>query len=175
MSGHSKWSQIKHQKGTADQKRGQLFSKLARIITLAARGGNDPTTNTTLKNAIDQARRFDLPKDNIDRAIKRASEKEAASLEELIIQAIGPGGSAIVIKAITDSKNRTVAELKNVLSKNGTKLVTPGSLNWQFDAQWNPTVPLQLNNPLQRRQLEKLFNELDEHPDVEEIYSNLRD
>ena len=173
MSGHSKWSQIKHQKGAADQKRGQLFSKLARVITLAARGGSDPTTNPALQSAIAQARDFDLPKENIERAIKRASDRAAAALAQVLLQAIGPGASAIVVQAITDNRNRTVAEIKNILTKHHAKLVPPGSLNWQFNQQWQPLNPLTLTNPADQQKLDKLFEDLDNQPDVETIYSNL--
>ena len=108
MSGHSRWSQIKHKKGANDKKRAQLFSKLSKLISLAARKGANPETNMELKNAIEQARSFDVPNDNIERAIKKASDKSATQLEELSIEAIGPGGIALKIKAITDHSNRTI-------------------------------------------------------------------
>src|SRR3989344_5143042 len=98
MSGHSRWSQIKHKKSLTDQKRGQLFSRLSKAITLAARKGADPKTNTALANAIDQARTMNMPNDNIERAIKKVSEKDGAQLEEIVIEAIGPGGVALKFK-----------------------------------------------------------------------------
>src|SRR3990167_1904563 len=103
MSGHSKWSQIKHKKGISDQKRGQLFSKLAKKISIVAREGADPASNYKLQSVIDEARTANMPKENIDRAIKRASEKEAAALNEFVIQAMGQGGIAMVIEGITDN------------------------------------------------------------------------
>src|SRR3989344_7105428 len=98
MSGHSKWSQIKHKKGVSDQKKGQLFSKLAKKISLAAKVGTDPASNYKLQSVIEEARTFNMPKENIERAVKRASEKDAAALNEFVIQAMGPSGVAIIIE-----------------------------------------------------------------------------
>src|SRR3989338_6285013 len=130
MSGHSRWSQIKRKKGLTDQKRGQMFSKLSKNITLAARKGTDPKSNIALQNAIEQARRENMPNDNIDRAIKKASEKDSAQLEEIMVEAIGPDGIALRIKGVTDNKNRTISEIKKVLSDHESKMVQPGSIGW---------------------------------------------
>ena len=121
MSGHSKWSQIKRQKGVADAKRGQVFTKLAKIVTVAAkRGGGDPAMNPSLRVAIEQARAENMPKDNIDRAIKRGTgELGGAVIEELRYEVYGPAGVAIVIDAVTDNPNRTTAEVKATLNKHG--------------------------------------------------------
>jgi YebC/PmpR family DNA-binding regulatory protein len=173
MSGHSKWSQIKHQKGVADQKKGQIFSKFAKKIAMAARDGADPKANYKLQNAIDEARDFNMPNDNIERAIKKASEKDAAALDEIVVQAMGPNGIAIVIEGITDNRNRTIGEIKNILFKNDAKMVPENSLNWMFDQSWNPRNPLEISDPNLKNKLEKLFTELDDQDDVENIYSNL--
>src|SRR3989344_4091336 len=117
MSGHSKWSQIKHKKGVADQKKGRIFSKLSKVISMAARRGPDPAMNMELKNAIEKAKEASMPKENIERAIKRVSDKNAAQLEDLVIEAIGPESLALIITAITDNKNRTMGEVKNILSE----------------------------------------------------------
>ena len=172
MSGHSKWSQIKNQKGVADQKKGQIFSKLAKKISMAARNGADPTSNYKLQNAIDEARGFNIPKDNIERAIRRASEKEAAGLEEVTIHAMGPSGIAIIVEAITDNRNRTIGELKNILYKNEAKMVPENSLNWMFDKNWSPNTPVTITDQGLKTKLEKLFDELDNQEDVQNIYSN---
>jgi transcriptional/translational regulatory protein YebC/TACO1 len=172
MSGHSKWSQIKHKKGISDQKRGQLFSKLAKKISIAARDGSDPSSNFKLQASIDEARSFNMPKDNIERAIKRASEKEITDLENIIIQAMGPSGVAFIIEAITDNRNRTINEIKNILAKNETKMVPEDSLNWMFDKDWTPYSPIELADQNFHNKIEKLFNELDEQDDVENIHSN---
>lgn len=172
MSGHSKWSQIKHQKGIADQKKGQIFSKMAKKISIAAKDGADPAANYRLQAAIDEARSFNMPKDSIDRAVKRASEKDAQSLDRVVIQAMGPGSAAIAIEAITDNRNRTINEIKNILFKNDAKMVPENSLNWMFDRSWNAHSPIELTDPAIKTKLEKLFEELDDQDDVENIYSN---
>ena len=174
MSGHSRWSQIKHKKEIEDLKRGQLFSKLAKKISIAARSGSDPAINFKLQSAIEEAHSFNLPKENIERAIKRASDKTTAALDQIVIQAIGPGAVAIVIEAITDNRNRTISEVKNILVNGGAKMVPEGSLNWMFSKNWTPLTPVELNDPIVRQKLERLFEELDDHADVEEVYTNLK-
>lgn len=133
MSGHSKWSQIKHKKGLTDQKRGQLFGKLGKIISIAARAGADPAFNPKLQGVIDRARLANMPSDNIERAIKRASDKDSTQLSEMKIEAIGPGSVAIIINTVTDSENRTLNAIKTILSKNGARMVAENSLDWMFD------------------------------------------
>src|SRR3989344_1759085 len=120
MSGHSHWAGIKHKKGIADQKRGQLFSKLVSAITAAARGEPNPEFNPRLRTAIEKAREHNVPAENIERAVKRASEAGSA-IEDLVMEAYGPGGAAIIIEATTDNRNRTVAEVKKILSDGGGK------------------------------------------------------
>lgn len=134
MSGHSKWSTIKRQKEATDAKRGQLFSKLARAITLAAKaGGTDLSGNLRLKIAIEQARASNMPKENITRAIERGSGAEAGSLEEVIYEGYGPGGVAVIVEAATDNRNRTAQEIKNIFERAGGSLAGPGSVSFQFE------------------------------------------
>ena len=135
MSGHSKWSQIKRQKGATDAKRGQLFTKLGREIIVAARqGGPDPETNPRLRLAIERARDANMPKDNIERAIKRATgEGGAAELAEVVYEGYGPGGIAILVEALTDNRNRTVSDIRNVFAKAGGSLGEAGSVAWLFE------------------------------------------
>lgn len=133
MSGHSKWSQIKRQKGVADVRRAGLFTKLSKSIAVAARDGKDPSGNVRLRLAIDLARQANMPNENIDRAIKRgAGEIEGQIIEEITYEAYGPGGSALVIRAHTDNKNRTSSALRSILSKNGGNLGQSGSVLWMF-------------------------------------------
>lgn len=132
MSGHSKWSSIKHQKGAADQKRGIVFSKLTRAITVAARNGIDPEMNFQLRIAIDQARDANMPKDNIERAIERAKGVGGEALEEIIFEAYGPGGTAFIIESATDNRNRTVGEIRAILNKFEGKLAESGSVSFLF-------------------------------------------
>jgi YebC/PmpR family DNA-binding regulatory protein len=132
MAGHSKWAQIKRQKGVADQKRGALFSKLARGITLAAKNGTDPEMNFQLRMAIDAAKQANMPKDNIDRAIEKVKGAGADTIEEIIYEAYGPGGTAFIIETATDNRNRAVGEIKAVLTRNGGKLAESGSVSYLF-------------------------------------------
>lgn len=135
MSGHSKWAQIHRQKGVADQKRGALFTKLGRAVTIAAKeGGNDPNSNFKLRLAVEKARQANMPKDNIVRAIKRGTgEEQAEAIEEIIYEGFGPENIALIIKVLTDNKNRTLSNIKNILSKLGGKLGGPNSVNWMFE------------------------------------------
>lgn len=135
MSGHSKWANIKYKKEAADKKRGQLFSKLARQISIAAReGGGDPEKNPTLRMIIERARSFNMPKDNIERAIKRGTgELEGVKYEKATYEALGPGRVAMIIEVITDNKNRTLSEIKQILNKNYGKLAQEGSVRWLFE------------------------------------------
>lgn len=134
MSGHSKWSQIKHKKGATDAKKSAAFTKIANMITIAARlGGGDPSGNPRLEMVIAKAHELNMPKDNIERAIKRGTGgADGLTLEALTMEAYGPGGSALIIEAITDNKNRTVTELRNLLSQHGGKLANSGSVIYQF-------------------------------------------
>src|SRR3989344_3166194 len=120
MSGHSKWSQIKHKKGEADQKRGVAFSKLLNAISVAAKSEPNPDFNPRLRTAIEKAKEANVPKDNIERAINKAKEGDA--LEEILIEAYGPEGVAVIIEAITDNSNRTISEIKNILAKHEAKI-----------------------------------------------------
>lgn len=135
MSGHSKWAQIKRQKATADQKKGQIFSKLARAITIAVKegGGSDPASNFKLRVVMDKARAVGMPNENIERAISRGSGTEAGGqIEEVIYEGYGPFGTAFLIEAATDNKNRTVNDIKHIFNKHGGALGTTGSVAWQF-------------------------------------------
>ncbi|MCA9961083.1 MAG: YebC/PmpR family DNA-binding transcriptional regulator [Anaerolineales bacterium] len=134
MSGHSKWSTIKHKKAAVDAKRGKLFTRIAKEITIAAReGGGDPSFNNRLGLAVDKAKAANMPKDNIERAIKRGTgELEGAELVENLYEAYAPHGVGILVEVVTDNRNRAVADLRHTLSKNGGTLAESGSVSWQF-------------------------------------------
>ena len=132
MSGHSKWSTIKREKGAKDAKRGAVFTKLGNQIAIAARSGADPTMNASLQMAIEKAKQANMPVANIQRAIDRVSDKNAAVLEETAYEAMGPGGIGIIIETATDNKNRTFPEVKNALTKNGGRIADAGSVMFQF-------------------------------------------
>jgi YebC/PmpR family DNA-binding regulatory protein len=141
MSGHSHWSSIKHKKTLEDQKRGKIFSKLARLISVAAREGGNPETNAKLKQAIEEAKKFNMPKENIERAIKRGSgELGGEKLEEVSYEALGPGGVSIIIEGITDNKNRTFSEVKHIVQKYGGKLADSGAVKWLFEKKGVITI-----------------------------------
>jgi YebC/PmpR family DNA-binding regulatory protein len=135
MSGHSKWHSIKHKKGALDAKRGKLFTKFIKEITVAARsGGGDPNGNARLRKAISDAKAGNMPNDTIDRAIRRGTgEEEGVNYEEITYEGYGPGGVALLIESVTDNRNRTVAEIRHIFSKNGGNLAAAGSVNWMFD------------------------------------------
>jgi len=136
MSGHSKWSTIKRQKGANDAKRGKLFTKLSLAITLAVKDGggiSDPTSNPRLRLAIDAAKSANMPKDNIDRAIQRAVGKQGSEVTEVVYEGFGPGGFSVIVGAVTDNKQRTTPLVKSVFEKNGGTLGTPGSVAYQFE------------------------------------------
>lgn len=237
MSGHSKWSKVKNQKAVTDVKKGQIFSKLANLISVASREGTDPETNPKLRKALEMARQFSMPKENINRAISRGADKNQANLEEVIIEAYGPYGSALMIIAVTDNRNRTLAEVRKILERHNAKAGQSGSVKYMFkevakiwlnkdsfsdnlaleiienggenieeednkviitasagnlsklrsliekeakienielDYEPEPTYLIQIKESEKRTELEKLFEELDNHPDVSEIYSNIK-
>lgn len=134
MSGHSKWAQIKHKKGKEDARRGQMFSKLSRAITVAARlGGGNPNTNAALEAAIQKARDYNMPADTIERAIKKGTgELAGAAYEQITYEGYGPNGVAIMVEVMTDNRNRAASEVRYIFTKYGGSLGTPGSVNWMF-------------------------------------------
>ncbi|MCF8113258.1 MAG: YebC/PmpR family DNA-binding transcriptional regulator [Desulfotignum sp.] len=135
MSGHSKWSTIKHKKGAADKKRGKIFTKLIKEITVAARmGGGDPEANPRLRHAIDAAKAQNMPKDNFERAIKKGTgELEGVNYEEIVYEGYGPGGVAVLVECLTDNRNRTIADVRYMFSKAGGNVGTDGCVAWMFD------------------------------------------
>ena len=137
MSGHSKWSTIKHKKGALDAKRGKLFTKLSKEIIIAAREGSDPEMNYRLRLAIQNAKDGNMPGDNIDRSIKKGSGEDSEGLrfEEITYEGYGPGGTAFIVQALTDNKNRTAAEVRSCFSKNGGNLAETGSVSWNFETK----------------------------------------
>lgn len=153
MSGHSKWSNIKRKKGVKDQKRGQLFSKLAKMISVAARQGENPESNFKLRLAIDKARHASMPQENIQRAIRRGAGKEkGAVFEEFCYEAFGPSGIALMIVGVTDNKNRTLALLRHIFSEHEGKLAESGSVKWMFEIKG--VIRLQIPDEETREKIE---------------------
>ncbi len=176
MSGHSKWSTIKHKKALTDAKRSKVFSKVASLITIAARRGSDPDKNPTLRAVIEKAREVNLPKENVERAIKRGTgEITGAQIEEVAYGAFGPGGAVILITAITDNKNRTLAEIKKILTEHNAKFTEVSSIQWMFrreGADWVPNSLIKIEDENINKELAALYEALDEQSDISEIYSN---
>ena len=172
MSGHSKWSQIKHKKGATDKKRGELFSKLLKAVRAAARTEPNPDFNPRLRTAVETAKEANVPMDNIMRAIEGS---KASNLEDLLIEAYGPGGVAMIIAAVTDSRNRTMAELRKTLTDSGGKVAEPGSVMWAFEhskegdliAKFQVAIDQDVKN-----KLEELVGSLDENEDVVTVITN---
>jgi len=183
MSGHSHFRTIQHKKSLEDQRRGKTFSKLARLISVAARekGGN-PETNSALRLVIERAKNSNMPKDNIERAIKKGTgELKGEVLESIFIEAYGPGGVALIIEGITDNKNRTIMEIKQILVQNNGKIVNEGGVQWLFERKINPesgslewisrqNVEISEKD---KKSCEKLFESLDENEAVQKIYHNI--
>jgi YebC/PmpR family DNA-binding regulatory protein len=144
VSGHSKWSSIKHKKGAADAKRGKLFSKLSRAIIVAAKeGGGDPANNLALQNAIEKARSYSMPKDNIERAIAKGAgaDADAQAFETVVYEGYGPEGVAVIVEALTDNRNRTAADVRHLFAKSDGNLGTAGAVAWLFERRGVVLVP----------------------------------
>jgi len=172
MSGHNKWSQIKNQKGAADLKRGRLFSKLLKAISIAAKTEPNPNFNPRLRSAIEKAEENNVPKDNIERAINKA--KEEKNLEDIVVEAYGPEGSAIIIEGITDNTNRAISEIKHLLTEHGGKIANPGSVLWSFekkDGEWRAKFPQTISDDAKEK-LNQLISALEEHEDAQKVTTN---
>jgi len=188
MSGHNRWTQIKHKKGITDAKKSKIFSKLVRYISVEAKlsGGKD---SPGLRASIEKAKKINMPGDVIERAVKKASES-GTHMEKIMYETYGPGGVGIIIETLTDSKNRTVQDIKHILSKNGFALASIGSVSWAFvkparttDAVqssgenspegsiWKPTTTISLSDA-DLELLDKLVEELEELDDIQEIFTN---
>ena len=170
MSGHNKWSSIKHKKASTDGARSKLFSKLSQNISIAARDGTDPQFNSTLRNAIDQAKRQNMPHANIERSIKKASEQ--GGVKSLLLEVYGPRGVGIIVKAFTDNSNRTISEIRVVLKKHDAKLADQGSLSWAFEkveGGYEPKFLADVSSETKEK-IELLVSVLRETDDVYGVY-----
>ena len=177
MSGHNKWAQIKHKKAITDSKKSKIFSKIVRFIGVEARLAKGDVNAPGLRSAIEKARNVNMPSENIERAIKKASEP-SSQMESIAYEAYGPGGIAMVIETLTDSRNRTAQDIKHLLSKHGSALAGIGSASWAFNKKitveglrWEPhTFSSTSDSDLEL--LEKLVDELEENDDVQDVYTN---
>ncbi|HCR52467.1 TPA: YebC/PmpR family DNA-binding transcriptional regulator [Candidatus Kaiserbacteria bacterium] len=175
MSGHSKWSQIKRQKSVSDAARSRTFSRFARLIALESKKSNGVLSAPGLAAAVSRAKAANMPKDNIERAIKKGMSKDSGDLETVVYEAYGPGGVAIIITALTDNKNRTTQEIKHLLSLHGVELASLGAASWAFTKNADGYVP---NEPgvevagADEELLSTILEALDEHDDVQRVFTN---
>ena len=178
MSGHSKWSQIKRQKGVSDAAKSRIFARYARTLILESKKSSGNLTAPGLASAILRAKAANMPKDNIERAILKGTSKDAGALEQVQYEAYGPGGVAIIVTALTDSKNRTTQEIKHLLVLQDVELATPGAASWAFtktsDGSLTPNEPLMEVSGADEEKLNAILNALDEHDDVQSVYTNAR-
>ena len=174
MSGHNKWSKIKHKKAASDAKKSKIYSKLVKLIQVESKITRGDTSSPSLRAAIEKAKAENMPKDTIDRAVKKGASSDTAAMEHVTYEAYGPGGCAIIIEGLTDNKNRIAAEVKHSLSKNGLSLAAPGSASWAFEKTSDGWIS-KTNTPISDEddiKLEKILDELDENDDVQDVYTN---
>ena len=173
MSGHNKWSKIKHKKGATDAQRSKLFSKHSSLITMQVKvSGGDPTSAGVL-SAIERAKKDSMPKDAIERAVAKGTGAGAAAIEEVTYEGYGPGGVALIIQAVTDNNNRTAPEIKHIFSKAGLELGVPGSALWAFTKTadgYEPNTPMELDDATGEK-LAEFIEKLEEQDDVTNVYS----
>lgn len=178
MSGHSKWAQIKRQKAVTDSARSRVFSRFARLIALESKKADGKVGSPGLAAVIERAKAANMPKDNIERAVAKGMSKDGTELEQVVYECYGPGGTAIVIDALTDKKNRTTQELKHLLVTHGVELAAPGAASWAFshhpDGSFLPNEPLMDVAGEDAEKLDALLTALDEHEDVQTVYTNAR-
>ncbi len=173
MSGHNKWSKIKHKKAATDAQKSKIFGKIVRLIQVEAKKSGENLESPGLRLAIEKANKANMPKDNIDRAIKKASE--SGDQQEVLFEAYGPAGVGMIITGLTDNNNRTSQELKHILSKNGGSLGGPGSVSWNFsqnsDREWVPNTTISLSEE-DGEKLESLIESIEEQDDIQDVYVN---
>ena len=178
MSGHSKWAQIKRQKAVTDAAKSRIFSRYALLIAVESKKANGVLSAPGLSVAIARAKSENMPKENIERAIAKGLSKDAGNLEQIVYEAYGPGGAALLIEALSDNKNRTTQEVKHLLTKHGVELAAPGSASWAFtkspDGTYVPNEPLMEVSGHDEEHLGSILEALDEHEDVQRVFSNAR-
>jgi len=174
MSGHSKWSKIKHKKAASDAHKSKIFGKLARLVAMESKSAKGDLNAPGLRTAIEKAKAMNMPSDNIDRAVKKGVGSGAEQMEHVVYEAYGPGGSALIIEGLTDNRNRTSQEIKHILSKNDASLAQRGAASWAFEkknGEWSPTTSTPLS-PEDEEKLEKIIEELEDNDDVQDVSTN---
>lgn len=174
MSGHNKWSQIKNKKGAEDARKSKIFSKMSRLITAESKKVAGNSSSPSLIAVIELAKKANMPKDTIERAVKKGTETGTANMESITYETYGPGGSAIIIEALTDNKNRTAPEVRHILSKHGYELAAPGAASWAFtkkDGKWSAQTTVDLSDT-DLELLSKLVDDLEAFDDIQEVFTN---
>ncbi len=174
MSGHNKWSKIKHQKGASDAQKSKIFSKMVRYISVEAKKAKGILTAPGLAAAIKKAKENNMPNDTIDRAVKKATSDNSAQMENITYEAYGPGGCALVIEALTDNKNKAAQEVRQILAKKGFALAGMGSATWAFEHSpqgWIPQTMITISEE-EGTQLHEIIDELEQSDEVQEVYTN---
>lgn len=174
MSGHNKWSKIKHKKAATDAQRSKIFSKMVRLITVESKRAQGDTSDPGLRVAIDKAKSLNMPNDTIDRAVSKGASSDTSSMDIVTYEAYGPGGCALVIDGLTDNKNRTAQEVKHALTKNGYELAAIGSATWAFEKTlegWEPKTLSEVSDE-DGEKLSRIIEELEELDDVQNVYTN---
>ncbi|MFP4539325.1 MAG: YebC/PmpR family DNA-binding transcriptional regulator [Candidatus Paceibacterota bacterium] len=174
MSGHNKWSKVKHKKAATDAQKSKQFSKLSKLITMEVKKAGGDTENSGVRKAIEQAKAVNMPNDNIEKAIKRAKNSDEKDMEKVTYEAYGPEGVAMIIEGLTDNRNRTAAEVKSILSKHGIELAVPGSATWAFnknEGSYETKTPVKITGS-SKEKLSSIIESLEESEDIQEIYTN---
>lgn len=173
MSGHNKWSKIKHKKAATDAKKGKIFSKHSMLITMEVKKAGGNVNSANVLSAVERAKKDSMPKENIERALAKGTGTGADAMEEVVFEGYGPGGVAVVIKAVTDNNNRTAPEIRHIFSKAGLELGTPGSALWAFtktDVGYKPTTPMELDDATGEK-LADFIEALEEQDDVTDVFT----
>lgn len=178
MAGHSKWAQIKRQKGATDAAKSKAFGRFSKLIAMESKKAAGDVNSPALATAIARAKAINMPKDSIDRAVQKGASKDSGDLALAVYEFYGPGGSAFIVDALTDNPNRTTQEIKHLISKNGYELGSQGSAAWAFtrspDGSYRPNEPLMELSESDEESLGKLFDLFDEHDDVQRVFTNAR-
>jgi transcriptional/translational regulatory protein YebC/TACO1 len=172
MSGHNKWSKIKNKKAVSDAKKGKIYTKMAKVIAVELKKANGDKNAANVQAAVKRAREYDVPNENIERALKK--NDNAKEMEAIVYEAYGPGGVAIIIDVLTDNRNKAAGEVKHILSENGCTLAAPGSASWAFTKTTEGYMPNAMT-PISEEdgiKLDKLIEELEDNDEVQEIYTN---
>ncbi len=176
MSGHNKWSKIKHKKAASDAQKSKIFGKMARLIAVESKKAEGNTESPGLKTAIEKAKSVNMPLSNIERAVAKGISADSGQMESVIYEAYGPGGAALVIQGLTDNRNKAASEIKHILSKNGLALAEMGAASWAFTKQEDGSYEAQTTISLSDEDLKKLemvLEELEENDEVQDVYTNV--